>query len=295
MGGQQNMQPDDHNSNKMPEFIELSEEVFRHIEMILPLIKKTIPMDATLAVTDTTKYLRTLPFGDGMDEGLNGKPLHQGDGIAEAMENRRTEIRVIDSTVFGYAFKSCCTPIFNEEGRVIGSLAIGISLENQQNLQKMAEQLSEMYDKILSAAEELSNSAVELSNITETLANVQDEMKEQFRSTDKILSMIHSVSETTKLLGLNAAIEAARAGEHGRGFSVVAQEIRKLADDSSASVKKIREMMGEVRGRVERLNDTVELVTRISGQQTAVSQEVSASIQELKTVVQDIEHVAQVV
>ena len=281
--------------NKMPEFIQLPEEVFRQIEVILPLIKKTIPVDATLAVTDRERYIRTLPFGDGIDEGLNGEPLQEGDGIAEAMEHGRTEIRLVDSSVFGYAFKSCCTPVYNENGEVIGSLAIGISLANQEKLQQMAEQLAGMYEKIVLAAEELSKSAEELSSIVDTLVRVQEEMTEQFRSTDKILGMIHSVSETTKLLGLNAAIEAARAGEHGRGFSVVAQEIRNLADESTSSVKRIRDMLAEVKGKVERLNDTVEQVTRISGQQTAISQEVTASIQELKTVVHDIENVAKVV
>ena len=272
-----------------------SEEILHQLVQLAPIIKKAIPFAATIAVTDTEKYLFTLPFDDSMTSKMNGRPLRDGDPVNESMKRKEAVFRVVDAKVFGFAFKASGVPIFNEEGQVIGGIGIGISLENQQKLHEMAENLSEMYEKILSAAEGLSDSAEELSNIIDTLANVQDEMKEQFRSTDKILGMIHSVSETTKLLGLNAAIEAARAGEHGRGFSVVAQEIRKLADDSSASVKKIREMLEQVKGKVERLNDTVEQVTRISSQQTAVSQEVSASIQELKAVVHNIEHVARVI
>ena len=281
--------------DKLPEFIRIPEYLFHQLAELLPLIKKTIPIDNTIAITDTKKYLRALPFGNKTKSGLDGKPLRDGDPIRDAMSRNETTFHVLDKKVFGVAFKTACTPIYDEDGKLLGGLGIGISLDNQEKLQQMAEQLSDMYEKILSAADELSRSAVELSSIVDTLVRVQEEMTEQFRSTDKILGMIHSVAETTKLLGLNAAIEAARAGEHGRGFSVVAQEIRNLADESTSSVKRIRDMLAEVKGKVERLNDTVEQVTRISGQQTAISQEVTASIQELKTVVHDIENVAKVV
>jgi methyl-accepting chemotaxis protein len=65
------------------------------------------------------------------------------------------------------------------------------------------------------------------------------ELAKQAEGIGKVTRTISEIAEQTNLLSLNASIEAARAGEHGRGFAVVAQEVRKLAEESSASAKEV--------------------------------------------------------
>jgi len=89
---------------------------------------------------------------------------------------------------------------------------------------------------------------------TAAVSNTIEELAKHTQGITKITRSISEIAEQTNLLSLNASIEAARAGEHGKGFAVVAQEVRKLAEESTASTK---EVFGLVRGIEQGIKDAI--------------------------------------
>jgi methyl-accepting chemotaxis protein len=98
------------------------------------------------------------------------------------------------------------------------------------------------------------NNLTDISNKTTTVIQSLNSQSDQI---GEIISSIQEITEKTKLLALNAAIEAARAGEFGKGFSVVAQEVGKLAQMSSESVQNIEQVLNQIRGLIAHAADVM--------------------------------------
>ena len=107
---------------------------------------------------------------------------------------------------------------------------------------------------------------------TKELSNTVNELEKDSQDIQGILNIINQISSQTNLLALNASIEASRVGEHGRGFSVIAEEIRKLSDESRDSTEKIENI---IKYRLEKIFNIGEYMNVILNQIITYQQDMS--------------------
>ncbi len=151
------------------------------------------------------------------------------------------------------------------------SNAITDAQESKEDILKANENLETARDDVVSLTSKIQDTAqVELE-----LAQNMEELSKNANEVKTILVIIGDIADQTNLLALNAAIEAARAGEHGRGFAVVADEVRKLAERTQKTLSEI--------------NATINVIVQSIGDASVQMTANSGEIQELVDVAQDVE------
>ncbi|OGO83455.1 MAG: hypothetical protein A2Y18_07505 [Clostridiales bacterium GWD2_32_19] len=162
--------------------------------------------------------------------------------------------------------------IHAESGSISNSFeVIALSFSDSSNANQVTAtdicEISSRLKETISLAEKnealASEAKPHLAQIEGILSNTEvltDKLSQNAVEISSIVDTIKGITEKTNLLALNAAIEAARAGEQGRGFAVVADEIRKLADSSNKSAKKIEEL---IKNNQESIVNTVNYVSEI--------------------------------
>lgn len=266
-------------------------EALNAFASIAYLINETTSSDMGISVIEGDTYLEYVP-AEKLDLGRKpGDKLSNNTVGYRCMNEKR---RIVDEvtqerSAYGRAYVANGLPIFDDNNKVVGCIVTTETNEVQEFFRDKSSILRESSNEVAQAIQNLAMQAENLAVSGKNLDSLSEETQKKVQETDKIITFINDIAKKTNLLGLNASIEASRVGEIGRGFGVVAEEIRKLANNSSESVKDIEnvlKIMISAMGDIKKQSGAIDKATQ---EQVAITEEISASMEEIAAMANEIQ------
>ncbi|MES0810834.1 methyl-accepting chemotaxis protein [Roseibium sp. SCPC15] len=178
----------------------------------------------------------------------------------------------------------------NTEQAVSADDASRLSSENVQTVASATQQLSSSINEI---SEQVNMTSDQISLVNESARTTNEDVDQLAKASakiDEIIALIQAIAEQTNLLALNATIEAARAGEHGRGFSVVASEVKSLANQTATATEEISAQIKAIQSSSRATVDAMANISRIiTDVQTSTSM-IAGAVEEQTAATNEISH-----
>ncbi len=272
----------------------MNENILEPYLQVIPLLKDILQEDILVSVTDTTTFLYNRP-GDTLDLKIQaGSKVPVDDLLYKTIKDGKPYRAIVPKEIFGVPFKGTTYPIKDSNGNVVGAIGVGVSLEEKYKIEESADTLFSSLEETYAGIGEISSGLEKMLNMIGTMAESTKQAERQITDSNVIISMIQNIASQSNLLGLNAAIEAARAGEQGRGFTVVASEMRKLAQLSRESAQRVSTQLSEMSKNIKDIFEIVNQVQSVSEGQAAATEEISAALEEITASAQIMADIAKV-
>ena len=261
-------------------------ELIKSFNNLIPYFQYYFEDEIAFTISSTKHFLRGVD-SETIKLGIKpGDTIPVGCAAYECLKSKKTVVIIVPKEVFGISVKAVGVPV-KESGQVVGTIVIAKSLKRQKEMFNLTENLSDSLEQIAKSINEINKGVQDVALANGAIQKNVEKTYDEAKNTDKVLKFIENIASQTNLLGLNAAIEAARAGQVGKGFSVVANEIRKLSVSSSESIKQIDEVLKNIQDSVTKISDKI-------NDSNIVFEEQVSSIQEITDVIEKLNQSASV-
>jgi len=229
-----------------------------YLNELLPIILEHYEGDVKQGTETLSSLIKMICFDmavaiDTYIEAMAIREAEQAKTFIEALDRYSTDVKGATGGILSTTTTQAGSA--QQQASAIAEVSTTLSELRQTSAQALekAEAVIEEADRSIDASREGARSVEaavhgmrEIREQVDTIADKIVSLSEQTQQIGDIIASVNEIAEQSKLLALNAAIEAARAGDHGRGFSVVATEIRSLADQSKQATARVRKILGDI-------------------------------------------------
>lgn len=249
-------------------------------------LAEMLPEGGFVGLTDLTQYIKRQGSKKFDMPQLQVGTFLSGDSVATmAMKQKENVVQEIDEKVFGFPVLAAATPVYDVLTKeMVGAFTVVIPRKVVRELKKISGSLDEGLTGVAVSIEQIAAATNDVSGNQERLHGEITQVKAQLDNINSVMAFIKKIADETTMLGLNAAIEAARVGEAGRGFGVVAEEIRKLSEESKNTVAQIKELTAKIEQAMVKTAGASESTLAVVEETSAAVQEINATVEELISV-----------
>lgn len=249
--------------------LSLNTTVNSHIKETKQLVDSFTTLKNALQSSIGTIVSSSNKLTDSIDN-VNAKTISNADNVSQIAETVNEIARTAEEVASSAQTLAEHTVVFEKKMETMTNSANDLNMSSE-NIKTANASTKEVIDNVVCSAEQSSQS---VKNIIDNIHDTNDAIQKIVNLTD----VINDIATQTKILSLNASIEAARAGDAGKGFSVVAESIRNLAESTNENAKSIRQVIDEIVELSKKTVDGVQLVKEsVETEQKALSRTVESS------------------
>lgn len=238
---------------------------------VAPYINQLTNTDFAVSVCNLEKCLIYVPGKKQNHQLKRGAPHVETSVSYQCIKTGQRIVKRVGSEVFGFPYIAIAIPLFDKEGKIIGSVAFTEAVDRQDLLLALADNLYDTMQQMMDITQSISKNSTELKEMGEKLQQVVGEASTGVVATEELLSRVKALSNQSSGLGSNVATEAMKLGDEGTSLQRLTREINHLAQATESYVQQANAMIAQLGERTEEIHQVLGGLLGIASHQIEIN------------------------